>query len=100
MANITLYLPDDLKSELDQYSEIRWSEVVRKTLSDKIIELRKMALLKKYVEKEQFTQSDLDWMDKNDWHPVDEKQMNLSFVKTLDSSGKVKKLNRVEEIFR
>lgn len=101
MTNVTLYLPDPVKSEMDQYSEIRWSEVVRQAVIEKLRELRKLGLLRKYVEKEPFTDEDLKWMDENDWHPVDENQMNLSFVKDVEKSGKGKfvKVRSVDELF-
>ena len=101
MSNITLYLPDNVKKELDTHSEIRWSEVVRKAIIGKLEKLKKLELLRKYVEKEPFTGEDLRWMDENDWHPVDEQQMKLGFVKELEKRGREKtvKMKRVEELF-
>ena len=39
MTNITLAIPEDLHTKMKQHSEIRWSEVVRKTISQKIEDL-------------------------------------------------------------
>lgn len=88
MSNITLYLPAEVKQSLDTHPEIRWSEVVRQAVINKLKELRKLEILRKYVEHEPFTSEDLEWMDENDWHPVDEKEMKLSFVR---ETGKARK---------
>ena len=34
MPNITLSIPDDIYKKMKKYSEIRWSEVVRKAIVD------------------------------------------------------------------
>ena len=36
MGNITLALPDDLHDRMRRHSEIRWSEVVRKSIHEKV----------------------------------------------------------------
>ena len=36
MANITLSIPDDVHKQMKHYSEIRWSEVARKAIVEKI----------------------------------------------------------------
>jgi hypothetical protein len=101
MTNITLYVPENVKKEMDTHSDISWSDVVRQAILSKINELRKLTLLRKYVEKEPFSDDDLRWMDDNDWHPVDERQMSLSFVKDVQnqSKGRFIKARSVSEIF-
>jgi len=101
MSNITLYVPEKVKERMNAHSEIRWSEVVRQAINQKLIETRKLELLKKYVEKEAFTDQDLHWMDEQDWHPVDEQQMKLSFIKDVQkrSKGKFVKAKSVRELF-
>ena len=39
MGNITLMLPDELQEKMREHSEIRWSEVIRKTIHKKIQDL-------------------------------------------------------------
>ena len=39
MGNITLMLPDKLQEKMKEHSEIRWSEVIRKTIQKKIEDL-------------------------------------------------------------
>jgi hypothetical protein len=34
MANITLFIPDDIRARMEKYSEVKWSEVVRKAILD------------------------------------------------------------------
>ena len=36
MANITLALPDELHARMRKHSEIRWSDVVRKSIAQKV----------------------------------------------------------------
>jgi metal-responsive CopG/Arc/MetJ family transcriptional regulator len=42
MTNITLSIPEDLHKKMKRHSEIRWSEVVRKALADKVSDLEYM----------------------------------------------------------
>ncbi|MFH0884299.1 MAG: hypothetical protein V1861_01155 [Candidatus Micrarchaeota archaeon] len=102
MSNVTLYVPDDVKHEMENRSEIKWSEVIRKAILAKLVEIKKLELLRKFIEKEPFTEEDLWWMDNNDWHPVDEKQMRLDFVKEVGKRGKGKPIRAksVDEIFK
>mgnify|MGYP001301748994 CR=1 FL=1 len=36
MTNLTLAIPDDLHERMKMHSEIRWSEVVRKSIAQKV----------------------------------------------------------------
>ncbi len=40
MANITFSLPSDLKSAMDEFPEINWSEVARAAIRQKIADLK------------------------------------------------------------
>ena len=42
MPNITLSIPEDLKSKMDQFKEINWSEVARQAILQKTILMDKM----------------------------------------------------------
>ena len=57
MPNITLSIPEDLHEKMKSHSEIRWSEVVRKTLSEKVELLEAMD---KIAKKSKLTQKDVD----------------------------------------
>ncbi len=57
MTNITLAIPEDLHSKMKEHSEIRWSEVVRKSISEKIDDLE---IMDKITKKSRLTQKDVD----------------------------------------
>lgn len=57
MTNLTLAIPEKLHEKMRKHSEIRWSEVVRRTISDKIEDLE---LMDKLTSKSRFTQKDVD----------------------------------------
>ena len=42
MPNVTLAIPEALHRKMKQHSEIRWSEVVRKSIAEKIEDLEVM----------------------------------------------------------
>ena len=56
MPNVTLSIPKDLHLKMKTYSEIRWSEVVRKTISDKI---ETLDLMDKLTSKSKLTEKDV-----------------------------------------
>ncbi|HLD33213.1 MAG TPA: hypothetical protein VJB66_00710 [Candidatus Nanoarchaeia archaeon] len=57
MGNMTLALPDELQEKMRKHSEIRWSEVVRKSIAQRI-ELLEM--IDKIAKKSKLTQKDVD----------------------------------------
>ncbi len=57
MTNLTLAIPDELHEKMKEHSEIRWSEVVRKTIAEKIEDLE---LMEKLTKKSKLTQKDVD----------------------------------------
>ena len=57
MTNLTLAIPEELHEKMKKHSEIRWSEVVRRTISDKIEDLE---LLDKLTSKSRLTQKYVD----------------------------------------
>ena len=42
MVSITLSVPEELKHEMDEFSEINWSAVARQAIKTKIMFLKKM----------------------------------------------------------
>jgi len=59
MVNLTLSISDDLQSRMREYSEIRWSEVVRKSILEKV---NTLDMMNKLTSKSKFTQRDVDEM--------------------------------------
>jgi len=61
MGNMTLALPEDLQERMKKHSEIRWSEVVRKSITKKIDMLDVMDTIAK---KSKLTKKDVDEISK------------------------------------
>ena len=61
MGNITLAIPEDVHKGMKSFSEVRWSEVARKAIVEKL-ETLKMA--EKLAKKSKITQSDVDAFSK------------------------------------
>ena len=61
MANITLSVPDGLKKKMEKYPEIKWSQVARKAIEEKI---KDMELLDKLTEKSKLTKKDAEEISK------------------------------------
>ena len=57
MPNVTLAIPQELHTKMKAHSEIRWSEIVRKSISDKIEDLD---MMDKLTKKSKLTQKDVD----------------------------------------
>ena len=57
MPNLTLAIPKELHTKMKKHSEIRWSDVVRKSISQKIEDLE---MMDKLVSKSKLTQKDVD----------------------------------------
>jgi hypothetical protein len=56
MANITLAIPDEVHSEMQNFSDVRWSEVARKAIIERL-EMLKMA--EKIASKSKLTEADV-----------------------------------------
>ena len=57
MPNLTLSIPEQLHTKMKKHSEIRWSEVVRKSISQKIEDLE---MMNKLTSKSKLTKKDVD----------------------------------------
>jgi hypothetical protein len=56
MGNITLSVPDEIHKEMRHFSEVRWSEVARKAIVERIETLR---LAEKLAKKSKLTEEDV-----------------------------------------
>lgn len=61
MVNITLSIPEELHKKMKSFSEIRWSEIVRKALEQKINDLE---VMEKIASKSNFTKKDVEEISK------------------------------------
>lgn len=57
MPNLTLAIPEDLHAKMKEHSEIRWSEVVRKSISEKIHTLE---IIDRLASKSKLSKKDVD----------------------------------------
>ena len=55
MANITLYIPDELKQKMDKHKEMRWSMAIRSIIEEKLEKLERTNKLA--------SKSELTWED-------------------------------------
>ena len=61
MGNMTLAIPNDVQNEMKHFSEVRWSEVARKAIVEKIEALK---LAETLASKSKLTQKDVDDFNK------------------------------------
>ena len=57
MTNITLSIPSELHEKMKRHSEIRWSEVVRKSISRRV---EMLDVLDKIAQKSKLTKEDVE----------------------------------------
>lgn len=57
MPNLTLVISEELKKKMGEHSEIRWSEIARKAISERINDLE---FMEKIARKSRLTQKDAD----------------------------------------
>jgi predicted CopG family antitoxin len=57
MANMTLSIPDELHKKMKQMSDIRWSEIARRAIEQRINDLE---TLNRITAKSKATQKDID----------------------------------------
>jgi predicted CopG family antitoxin len=61
MANMTLSIPDELHKKMKKMSDIRWSEVARRAIEERINDLETM---NKLASKSKLTKKDVDEISK------------------------------------
>lgn len=61
MVNVTLAIPEELHTKMKKHSEIRWSEVIRKTIAEKISTLE---LVDELTKKNKLTTQDIKEISK------------------------------------
>lgn len=59
--NITLSIPDELHEKMKKFSELRWSEIVRKAIEQRINDLEE---INRIASKSKLTQKDVDEISK------------------------------------
>ena len=61
MPNITLAVSEELHNRMKKLSEVRWSEVARKAIEQRIEDLE---VMNKITSRNKFTQKDIDKLSK------------------------------------
>ena len=61
MTNMTLAIPEELHTRMKKHSEIRWSEVVRKSIAEKVETLE---MIEKLGKKSKLTHEDISSLAK------------------------------------
>lgn len=62
MANMTMVIPDEMRKDMKQFPEIKWSEIARKAIAEKLEILR---IAHKIASKSKLTEKDVkDFSDK------------------------------------
>lgn len=61
MVNMTLAIPDELHGKMKEFSEIRWSEVARKAIEERVNDLE---MMNKIASKSKLTKKDVDELSK------------------------------------
>ncbi|PIO08092.1 hypothetical protein COU59_02240 [Candidatus Pacearchaeota archaeon CG10_big_fil_rev_8_21_14_0_10_34_12] len=61
MTNMTLSIPEELHKKMKKFSEVRWSEVARKALEQRIND---MEVMEKIASKSKFTKKDAEEISK------------------------------------
>ena len=61
MANITLSVPDNIHKKMKHFSEVKWSEVARKAIIEKI---EMLALAEKLAQNSKLTEKDVEEFNK------------------------------------
>ncbi|MBI4149504.1 hypothetical protein HY491_03580 [Candidatus Woesearchaeota archaeon] len=61
MGNMTLSIPDDIQREMKHFSEVKWSEVARKAIQER---LETLLLAERLAQKSKLTQKDVDAFSK------------------------------------
>ena len=61
MTNITLSIPDELKKKMEKYPEVKWSQVARKAIEEKVKDLE---LLDRLTRNSKLTDKDVEEISK------------------------------------
>ena len=61
MPNLTVSIPDDLKTEMSRHGEVNWSAVIRRAVQDHI---RKLDIADAIAGKSRLTQKDIAELDR------------------------------------
>ncbi len=61
MTNMTLAIPDELRKKMEKFSEIRWSEIARQAIEQRVNDLE---VMNKIASKSKLTKKDVEEISK------------------------------------
>jgi hypothetical protein len=96
--NLTLSIPKELEKELLEKPYIKWTEIARNAIRKEAILLKKKEIFEKYAKSQKITKEEQEFMEKIDWHPVDELPIKKEYAEKLLKKSKTTSKN-INEIF-
>jgi hypothetical protein len=60
MTNMTIAIPEEIRTSMNNFNEIKWSHVARKAIMEKV---KTLELAEKLAKKSKLTQKDVDEFD-------------------------------------
>jgi len=88
--NLTLSIPKDIEETMKELPKIKWTVVAREAIKEEAINQRKLVILDRYLRRKELTDKEYAFMDRIDWHPVDELELRDEYVKKLKRIEKQK----------
>ena len=76
MASLTFVLDKQLKSDIEHFSWVNWSELNRE-------ELNKKRIFEEFIRTGTLSKEDQEFCDKIDWYPVDLLEVKEEYIKKL-----------------
>jgi len=76
MASLTFALDKQLKSDMEHFSWVNWSEVNRE-------ELNKKRIFEEFIKTGTLSSEDQEFCDKINWDPIDELEVREEYVKKI-----------------
>jgi hypothetical protein len=60
MANMTLSIPNEIHDKMKEFPEIKWSQIARNAILEKVEKMDKLQKIEEIVKKSKLTQKDAD----------------------------------------
>ena len=86
MAHITLSIPDELYEEMKKHKEIKWSEIARNSISEKLDSMKGVVkgsdLLKSLPDETKEALKRISKLSKSDWKKYHKKMVEAEWKRT------------------
>jgi len=100
--NITLSVSGETEQIVKKNKHVKWTEIARCAIKEEAEKQKKLQILGEYLDKKPISKDKWAWMEKNDWHPVDEMEFKPEFVERIikTKNQKGKKINSLDELLK